>query len=389
MLPNVTINFNNGLLGGNTPMADGVCALVCNAAEVSTTFVLGSSYLLRSLDSLTVLGVTSANNAMLYKAVKEFYDEAGDGAELWVMGVSTATALTTIVDKDAGSAGAKTLIQQANGRIRSLAVLVSEAPDSESFTIALQKAQQLAAWATTTLYAPIVILLQNPEYTTETALPDLTTNSYNRVAVLIGDTASNSEVAALGLLLGRISKSPVQRHIGRVRDGAVQTTQIFIGVAKPELTDLETINNKGFITFRTFTGRAGYYFTEDCLATLPTDDYNSLARRRIIDKAYRIAYNTMLNNVNEEIPVTASGTIVPAMAKSIETEIESAIIRQMAAEGNLGIDQTDDNDTGVKCIVDLEQNIISTGQINIDLKVKPYGYAKYININLGLSTQTI
>ncbi|MDR2511745.1 MAG: hypothetical protein LBC89_04710 [Bacteroidales bacterium] len=67
------------------------------------------------------------------------------------------------------------------------------------------KSQQLAQWATDSLYAPVVVFLQNPQYTTEAALPDLTVNEYDRVGVLIGDTVENSVAAALGLLLDRIT----------------------------------------------------------------------------------------------------------------------------------------------------------------------------------------
>ncbi|MDR2511744.1 MAG: DUF2586 family protein [Bacteroidales bacterium] len=153
----------------------------------------------------------------------------------------------------------------------------------------------------------------------------------------------------------------MQRHIGRVRDGSVQATEVFIGTVKPELTDLETINDKGFIIFRTFTAMAGYYFTDDHLETLVTSDYHSLARRRTADKAYHIAYSTMLDYLNEEILVTAEGTIAASTAKGIETDIEAAIITQMTAEGNLGSEPTDDNDTGVQCLVDIGQNIVATG----------------------------
>ena len=58
----------------------------------------------------------------------------------------------------------------------------------------------------------------------------------------------------------------------------------------------------------------------------------------------------------------------------------------MTAEGNLGVDVTDSGDTGVKCFIDYAQKVVSTGKIDISLKVKPYGYAKYIDVKLGFIT---
>jgi hypothetical protein len=185
------------------------------------------------------------------------------------------------------------------------------------------------------------------------------------------------------MLLGRIARIPVQRHIGRVLDGSVKPLSVFIGDKTVEMADVETINNKGYITLRTFVGKSGYYFADDNLATEEGDDYRSIARRRTVDKAYRIAYATLLEFLNNEIPITESGGIMPAMAKSWESEVEAAIVSQMTAEGNLGVDTTDPNDKGVKCFIDYNQNVAATGKIEISLKVKPYGYAKYIDVKLG------
>lgn len=92
------------------------------------------------------------------------------------------------------------------------------------------------------------------------------------------------------------------------------------------------------ITFRCFTGKSGYFFSDDCLACGNSDDYRSIARRRTIDKAYRIAYITMLENVNDEIPITNDGCLVPSIVKSWEAEMVAAIVNQMTAQGELSAD---------------------------------------------------
>lgn len=399
MLPRVKIYFENGALGGVNPGADGVVGLVCTAVAVGGDgkLQLAVPYVLRKLDDLTALGISADAddaNAFLYRHVAEFYAEAGEGAELWLMCFPNTEKQSYLVDQS--RADAKALIQAANGRIKMLAIAfnpdanyeptITNALDADLVS-SLMKAQALAEWATNSLYAPLTILLEAREFTGDaTALTDLSEYSDNRVGVLLGDTVSGSKGAAIGLLLGRIARIPVQRHIGRVRDLALKTLQAFIVETPAASADVETINDKGYITFRAFVGKAGYFFADDSLATAAADDYRSIARRRTIDKAYRIAYQTLIEFLNEEIPITEDGELVPAMVKSWESEVEQAIVSQMTAEGNLGVDPTDTTDTGVKCYIDYAQKVASTGKIEISLRVKPYGYAKYIDVKLGFIT---
>lgn len=399
MLPRVKILFENGALGSIAPSADGVVGLVATATAVAADggLQLATPYVLRKLDDLVTLGVTNAEddaNAFLYRHVKEFYDEAGDGAELWLMCFPNTLLPSALVDRT--QEYAKKLILSAQGRIRAIAVAFNPAPGYEptitngldsDVPAAMLNAQALAEWATTSLYAPLFVVLEARGFTGDvTALSDLSTYSYNRVGLLLGDTVENSTGAAIGLLLGRIAYIPVQRSIGRVRSLALKILTAFILNKKVEVADVESIHDKGYITFCTFTGKAGYFFVDDSLATAVADDYRSIARRRTIDKAYRIAYLTLLEFLNDEIPITNAGELVPAMAKSWEAEVETAIINQMTAEGNLGVDPTDPSDSGVKCFIDYAQKVVSTSKIEISLKVKPYGYAKYIDVKLGFIT---
>lgn len=395
MLPGVNINFSNGALGTVAPSADCVAGLIVTAAAVSDTFVLGNGYILHQMSDLATLGLNSTNNAFAYKHIKEFYDTAGDGAELWLMGVADSVKPSDAVDKE--NAYAKKLFLLSNGRIRFIAVAhkpaaayeadIEDGLDSDVL-VAAQKAQQLAEWATDSRFAPLFVLLAARGYAKEniTELADLTKFNYNRVGVVLGDTVKESEGAAVALVAGQIAACPVHRHIGRVRNGSLPVMSLFIDDEDPSVANVETVNDKGYITFRTFTGKSGYFIADDNLATSTSDDYRSIAHRRTIDKAYRIAYNTMLEFVNDEVPVTDDGYISPAYAKGIESEVIASIANEMAAAGELGTDPSDTSDKGCKCYVNPKQNILATSKLNMVIQVKPYGYAKYIDIELGFIT---
>ena len=396
-LPYVRINFANGAIGGSAAMDDGCTGLICTAVAVSGKFALGTDYLITSLKELEALGINSASagaNATVYKCVKEFYEEAPKGTKLYIRGAASSVTVDQLVDKT--MAHAQSLLEYAAGDIRTLMVKVTDASgytptvthaiDAKVET-AITKAQALAEGAAEDLKAPILVLLEGRHYSgVPSNLPDLTQLTDNRVAVVIGDTVTGSKGAAVGLLAGRIARIPVQRSIARVKDGAMNAAEMFIKDSVAESGSPDLIHGKGFICPRTFVGKGGYYWSDDSLATGPTDDYCLIPRRRTIDKAYRIAYLAMLEQVSDEIALTADGKIAPAICKNMETVMESAIINQMTSVGNLGNDPQDPNDTGVVAYVDPDQNIVATSRLNASLRVRPYGYSKYIEVDLGFQT---
>lgn len=396
MLPYVRINFVNGAIGGSAAMDDGCTGLICSAVAVASTFALNTNYLITSLKELEALGINASStgaNANVYKCVKEFYDEAPKGTKLYIRGAAASVTIEQLTDKTL--AHAQALLEYAAGNIRTLMVKVT---DNQGYTAttthaidakveaAITKAQALAEAAAEDLKAPIVVLLEGRHYTGSPAsLPDLTQLTDNRVAVVIGDTVTGSKGACVGLLAGLIARIPVQRSIARVKNGAIKATTMYIGSTVAESGSPETIHDKGFICPRTFVGKGGYFWSDDKLATSPSDDYCLIPRRRVIDKAYRIAYLAMLDNVSDEIALTKKGKIAAAVCKNMETVMESGIINQMTRLGNLGVDPEDPNDTGVQAYVDPEQAVAATSRIEASLRVRPHGYGKYLEVGLGFS----
>lgn len=380
----------NGQLGTVGESADGLLAIICGAAAVLTTFALNTPYTITSMDDLADLGVTEANNEVLYKHVKEFYDEAGAGTKLVLYGVNPTTTMTNICDYTKTAEGyARDLICKMNGQLRGIGVAnvntgVTTAGvnglDPDVFT-AVPKAQQLGEWATDELYAPLFFVLEGRNYDASKTLKDLTELDANRVGILLGDTVRNSKGACVGTALGRIASVPVQRNIGRVKDGSLAPTEMFIGAAKIDeiSSTVAAIYDDGYLLPRKHVGRSGYYYADDRLACDPTDDYANLATRRVIDKAYRIAYDTLLDELLDELELTASGTLQVPVVKSWQQMVENAINRQMTANGELSA--TDGS--GCQCYIDETQNVVSTSRIVCTIKVRPFGYARYIDVALG------
>ena len=149
---------------------DGLVALIIGAVAVSNTFELGKSYSITKLSDLKGLGVTKENNPALTEAVQDFYREAEEGTDLVVVGVDASKKMVELCANEDGGVVRK-VIERHSGGLR--AVFVSTpAGDSEQATeglspdtlATLQPAQELAEWATTSLYAPLFIVVDGRGY---------------------------------------------------------------------------------------------------------------------------------------------------------------------------------------------------------------------------------
>ena len=390
MLPRIKIQYLNGQLGTVGDSPDGLFALVCGATAVEETFTLDTAYSIRSLEDLKALGVTEENNPRLYKHAGDFYNESEEGTKLIVFPVDKEATFTELCDKDSGVI--KKLITSQNGALRGIFVTgeareaseTAQGLDGDVFT-ALSKAQLLAEWATTQLFAPLFIVLEGRGYTGG-RLKNLRGEAYNRVAVLIGDTEKGSEGAAVGVMAGKLAMLPVHRNLARVKNGALRPIEMYIGDKKVEESAslVADLYDSGYITPRKYVGKSGYFFTDDQLACLPTDDYAHLTARRTIDKAYRIAYNALLDMMLDELNVNEDGTLMRGIIMAWQQAVESAINRSMTAAGELSA-----SEDGSGCVVYInpEQNVLSTSRIEVVVKVRPFGYARYVDVKLGFQVE--
>jgi ligA len=395
-LPIVKITFAEGNLGKVGDSPDGLVALMVASAAVGNTYELGKPYSIRSVADLKALKVAEDNNATLLKHVREHYAEAGEGSELIIYGVDKGKTMVELATKGASEDEAgelRKLITLCKGRLRTVGIALDaqDEPDATEGIVAdvlsaIPKAQETAVYATDVLYAPLFVILEGRGFKRQ-GLKDLSELGCNRVGVFVGDTRAEGKGAAIGLLTGRIAKSAIQRNVGRVRDGKIAADAIYLSGQPIEqqtgaVADLYT---KGYICPRQYVGRAGFYFCDDRLATSESDDYAHVTARRTIDKAYRIAYNTLLSFLLDELELEADGTLHPATVRSWEQEITSAVDRAMTAKGELSADES----TGSACRFEiLPTNVLATSEVRAKLSVRPFGYARYIDVELGFTAVT-
>lgn len=392
-LPNVNIALGNGNMGTVSLSDDGIAGLIITGTAVEGKLELNRPYILSSTLDLKSLGIEKETNPLAYKDITAFYTAAGDGAELHVLFVSEATLLSQICSVDADSPLRK-LVGSAAGRIRLVGVNVNpsagytpetkQAVDSDVIN-AIAAAQTVAEDFLNSI-APFRLFLPALAWSGEvTDLYKPRESSYNRVAVVLASDGKFGESkfysAAIGQVLGRAAKIGVHQSLGRVRDGAITASGFLTDGKTPEehFSRWNILNDAGYIFYRTFVGKNGYFLNGDPLATSTEDDYNTLAYGRVIDKAVVIAYQTYINDILDNIEVDSEkGTIPTPVCKSFEASIIRAVSTEMANEIS-----------AFTAYINPAQDILTTGRMEVSCKIVPLATLREINVNLSLNNPVV
>lgn len=383
-LPNVRIKLGNGNLGRVRLSDDGVAGLLVPGKAVSDKLELNRHYKLASLRDLQNLGVTAENNPLVYKDVVAFYTSAGEGAELHLV---VTEENKTLADMSAVTPASplRKLIDGGAGRIRLVGVnhpgertptITQGISDN---TIAAVAAAQSVAGSYTSQVCPVRILLPalNWDGTTENLYKPREASSNRIGLVLAADQKIDGKAsAAIGQILGRAASIAVHRSIARVRDGAIAVNGFMMDGKTPEdhFADLAGLDEAGYIIYRTYAAKNGYYINDDPMCAPITDDYSNLYLGRVIDKASIIAYTTYIESIMDNVVVDEEGKIPDGHCKAYEQMFTRAVGAQMA-----------DEISSFDVYVNPDQDVLTTGVMDVDCKIVPQGILREINVNLSFS----
>lgn len=400
--PRVTIIQSNGNLGRLANFEDGIAAIVVSGVAVGGKFALGDVLgPFNELKDVEAKGVDedydATNTCLAWRHCKDFYDHAPVGAKLYLMVVAKTVTMTQQGNKTL--AYAKKLLETAEGKIKLLAI--TRVPDGAYSPVYADEFEQDLWDAITNLQAlyvdefalhrPVSFIIEGRDWQGDVGATldmrdDASSPKANRVTVMMGQDpevaalgAHAAPYAAVGILLGRAAGIPVNRNVGRVKDGALDilTVGYSDNSAYPALSeaDRDDLNDKGFVFFRAHTGKSGYYFNDDHTASVITDDYSALNRGRVMDKASRIARTVYLEELLDEIQVDQeTGYLAVSTVKHFQGIIEKAINEQMTGFNEI---------SGVSSFVDPNQNVLALDKIEVQVNIVPTGTAKNIEATLA------
>lgn len=398
MLPGIDIQFQNGNLQLVEPSADGVFGVV--ASGVSTLDIgYNDPVSVRSMQDVSNLGIVDdVDNHHLFKFLVDFYKNAPSGSKIWIFLIKRGELMSDQFTYNPSYEGTpvKTLLDAANGEISGLFTVWT--PDN---TVDLSnvngfdndvwntrnEAQDFVHDYLAEKKVPVWVVIEGYNLTKPASdLPDLNEGATNSIQIFVGANEEDIMNCSLGAYAGRLAVSKVSQNPGRKKAGPVYDTQCWIRDKKVETYDIDTLHDKGYVTFRRHPKTSGYFITDCPMACDSTTDYGKLTRRRTINKAFVLAYAEASKEILEDFNLTPAGTIDPIYAGLIESNLKDVIYNSMTLNGELSADPQNDLDKGCEFKIDLNYPTGSTGQIKFSVaQVRVRGYAEMITIPLGFA----
>lgn len=326
-----------------------------------------------------------ADLSALHYTVSEYFRMQPQGF-LWI----------GIYDESGGLDGQDLLDMQdfADGEIRQIAVLLKTSFATADLAIIQTaiEAMQVEFKNCNGLYAADQLS------DTLTASPDLRGLTNNRVSGCAGQDGGGEgwrlvdvldrSMPALGALLGTVALANVSENVGWVSKFnlasaeldvlSFTTGDLYKTVSTPTQDLLE---NRGWVFGKKYTGKAGSFWDDSATATPATGDYAYIENGRTIDKAVRGVNVSLTNYINSPLFVDPATGQMTELTVSNFKNSAAIPLEQMVVDGEL---------SGYEVIIDPDQNVLATSEVELTIKLVPVGVARTIVVNIGyvVSLQT-
>jgi hypothetical protein len=140
-------------------------------------------------------------------------------------------------------------------------------------------------------------------------------------------------------------------------------------------TALDGLSDYGYIFLIKRPGYAGTFFNDAPTCISVTSDYAYIENNRTIDKAVRNVRSFMLPFVNSPLYVNEDGTLDENTISLFKNEASRGL-ESMEIDGEL---------SAYSVTINPAQNVLSTGQLSIAIKLVPVGVAREIVLNIGFA----
>jgi len=221
-----------------------------------------------------------------------------------------------------------------------------------------------------------------------TTLTDLSTTSYNSLAVMVGQDgdstlSGSTSLPDVGAVLGAMSAMDVNVSPAyfRLNNYSNITTNPALGDGTEIklLSDsyLQTnLDDKNYLRYQKVVGDNSTYLNQSFTATSRVDDYKSLELNRVINKVARQLNLYLSKELNSPIELNESGYISESRMNELIT-IAGTGLRDMKGAGEI---------SAFKVNLDPTQNILGTGVLELVVKVVPYATANEIEVKLSFAS---
>ena len=235
-----------------------------------------------------------------------------------------------------------------------------------------------------TLYAPLVSNYKN--------LPNNLATNNPRVSVVIAqagsgtgaelykskDNKTKATVSAIGVALGTLSKAAVHQCIAWVKNFPSGISMPALGdgtlVRTIDKGELEKLDTNRYLFLNNVVGVAGSYWNDSHTMDSPTSDYAAIESVRTMDKAVRGIRTYLTPELGGNVYIDPdTGKLQSYTVSHLETTANIPL-EEMEKAGEL---------SGYKAEIDAEQDVLSTGTIEVTIKNVPVGVVRKFKVKIG------
>ena len=378
--PSVNIEFRDASTSLVTPVDDRVMGLCLTGAGVAGGVVLEKAYVLFSLADAEALGIEeTGDNAFAWKQISDFYTKSGEGAELWIL--LTDASHTIHEDFFAIGGAVDKLKEGSGGRVYILGAM-------ENYTNADYRANTLESASAQAQVLADKYIAQNESFAIIIGanwidmdnLPDFADATRENVMIYISGDTIGAYRANIGSLLGDYANLPVHRKASRVKNGELlMTVATFTnGEAVDDYqSKYEAILAKKYMFIHRVKKKTVYKYIEDPMLIASSSTFNTMPKRRVMDKLMSIANDVMQNELNDELRVSTEdpSKLADGVAVGLEQILIGNIESQMMKTGEEEI-------VAIDVFVDPNQDI-SEGRVLYVLKPTPFNYMSQVVMHLS------
>ena len=203
--------------------------------------------------------------------------------------------------------------------------------------------------------------------------------------------STGQSITSLGTTLGTIALSNVHENIGWVDKFDVADTTEFQepafanGDLVKDTADslINTLSTQGYLVLIKRQEITGTFYFDSPQTAKADSDFAFIENARTMFKAVRLSRQKLLPFINSPLYVDAvTGKLSEVTIFGLENAVLTAL-EQMAQAGEISVNQATGKLPNGSVLIDPDQNVLSTSQVVITVKIVPVGVARTIIVNIG------
>ncbi|KQC30179.1 DUF2586 family protein [Flagellimonas eckloniae] len=395
-----TVDRLQGGLGRTNPTNDGICLLIIGGAVAATGLALKTAKEFLTVENAESVGITASyddtNDILAHHHIDEFFRLSPNGNLFVVLDDDTMTD-TELKD-----------ILKANSEIKMVGFVRNAAAALADFSAYVAGKQQVVNDLRTENRNVSSVLVEGNVFASATlvaAYDDNREEEVENVSVVIAQDpiiaalkAAYVNYAAIGTALGALSVRGVHENMGSVdienkpsafkgnRDypltdtarsrwlsANLQNGNPFSGLSA---TEIQALNDKGYIFAGNYNGYAGIFFSDSHTATESASDYSRIENNRTWDKGADLLRTALLPRVKGNLGTDPdTGTISAVEAGELE-RIGLDALNTMIAAGEI---------SGADVYIDPSQTLADDTPLQIKGQLVKNNIIHEITVELGLT----